>query len=88
MLTDYGLRHIAARGWTTRDGTHTRIYLLRFRTAAAADELFATELIHYDSPTYAVRGAEEFDRDEDFPEKTEFAHVTRSPYTETEPYGA
>ena len=35
-----------------------------------------------------MRGAEEFDRDEDFPEKTEFAHVTRSPYTETERYGA
>lgn len=88
VLTDHGLRHVAARGWTTRDGTHTRIYLLRFGTAAVADELFATELIHYDSPTYAVRGAEEFDRDEDFPEKTEFAHVTRSPYAETKPYGA
>ncbi|MEU9785251.1 hypothetical protein AB0H92_30545 [Streptomyces phaeochromogenes] len=88
VLTDYGLRHVAARGWTTQDGTHTRIYLLRFGTAAVADELFATELIHYDSPTYAVRGAEEFDRDEDFPEKTEFAHVTRSPYAETKPYGA
>ncbi|MFD3311807.1 hypothetical protein [Streptomyces sp. NPDC058694] len=87
LMTDNGLRHIAARGWTTQDGTHTRIYLLRFDTAAAADELYATELIHYDSPTYAVRGAEEFDRDEDFPEETEFAHVTRSPYVETQPYG-
>ncbi|MEU9405266.1 hypothetical protein AB0E08_06120 [Streptomyces sp. NPDC048281] len=34
-LTDNGLRHIAARGWTTDDGTHTRVYLLQFDTGAA-----------------------------------------------------
>ncbi len=88
VMTDYGLRHIAARGWTTQDGTHTRIYLLRFDTAAVADDLYATELVHYDSPTFAVRGADEFDRDEGFPLKTESADVSRSPYAETEPYGA
>ncbi len=38
-LTDVGLRHIAARGWTTPDGTHTRIYLLQFDTATVADNL-------------------------------------------------
>ncbi|MFS8199221.1 hypothetical protein ACLVWQ_11100 [Streptomyces sp. CWNU-52B] len=88
VLADYGLRHIAARGWTTQDGTHTRIYLLRFDTAAVADELYAAELVHYASPTFAVRGAEEFVRDEGFPEKTELAHVSRSPYREIAPYGA
>jgi hypothetical protein len=53
-LTDDGLRHIAARGWTTPDGTQTRIYLLQFSTAVAADELFSPGLISYDSPVYAL----------------------------------
>ncbi|MFI1453198.1 hypothetical protein [Streptomyces roseus] len=30
-----GLRQIAARGWTTPDGTRTRVYLLRFHAAAS-----------------------------------------------------
>ncbi|KUN37469.1 hypothetical protein AQJ30_17610 [Streptomyces longwoodensis] len=30
LLTDHGLRHVAARGWTTADGTRTRIHLLQF----------------------------------------------------------
>jgi hypothetical protein len=88
VMTDYGLRHIAARGWTTQDGTHTRIYLLRFDTAAVADDLYATELVHYNSPTFAVRGADEFDRDEGFKAESDLTHVSRSPYVETEPYGA
>ncbi|MET8294752.1 hypothetical protein ACGFY6_26875 [Streptomyces sp. NPDC048387] len=32
-----GLRQIAGRGWTTPDGTRTRIYLLRFHTSGFAD---------------------------------------------------
>ncbi|GAA0301749.1 hypothetical protein GCM10010302_45260 [Streptomyces polychromogenes] len=32
-----GLRQIAARGWTTPDGTRTRIYLLRFHASGFAD---------------------------------------------------
>ncbi|MEV5607799.1 hypothetical protein [Streptomyces sp. NPDC052225] len=35
-MKEGGLRQIAARGWTMPDGTHTRIYLLRFNTAAFA----------------------------------------------------
>ncbi|BCL29023.1 hypothetical protein ACFFS2_06230 [Streptomyces aurantiacus] len=88
VMTDYGLRHIAARGWTTPDGTHTRIYLLRFDTAAVADDMYATELVRYNSPAFAVRGADEFDRDEGFKAESELADVSRSPYAETEPYGA
>ncbi|MFI7342332.1 hypothetical protein ACIBUY_30870 [Streptomyces sp. NPDC050085] len=37
-LKDGGLRHIAARGWTMPDGTHTRIYLLRFTTRGFAHD--------------------------------------------------
>ncbi|MFH7593605.1 hypothetical protein WDV06_00670 [Streptomyces racemochromogenes] len=32
-----GLRQIAARGWTTADGTRTRVYLLRFHASGFAD---------------------------------------------------
>ncbi|MFD0356197.1 hypothetical protein ACFVHW_21030 [Streptomyces sp. NPDC127110] len=36
-FTDNGLRQIAARGWTTPDGTRTRVYLLRFHASGFAD---------------------------------------------------
>ncbi|WUH57809.1 hypothetical protein OG432_15230 [Streptomyces sp. NBC_00442] len=36
-LAEGGLRQIAARGWTMPDGTATRIYLVRFHTAAYRD---------------------------------------------------
>ncbi|WP_369247533.1 hypothetical protein [Streptomyces sp. R41] len=87
-LTDYGLRHIAARGWTTEDGTHTRIYLLQFDTAGVADELFTTDLANYDSPQYPVRGAALTERDEKFPERAAVDEVTRLSYVESKPYGA
>ncbi|MFF4354209.1 hypothetical protein [Streptomyces sp. NPDC001530] len=87
-MTDYGLRHIAARGWTTEDGTRTRIYLLQFDTAAVADELISTELANYDSPQYAVRGAAETERDEQFPERAAVDDITRFSYVESKPYGA
>ncbi|WP_432196982.1 hypothetical protein [Streptomyces sp. bgisy027] len=58
-LVDNGLRHVAARGWTTKDGTHTRVYLLHFGTAAVTDGLF-TELAVFSGPTYTVRGTDPF----------------------------
>ncbi|WP_079039456.1 hypothetical protein [Streptomyces sp. Root431] len=36
-LADSALRHIAARGWTTPDGTTTRVYLMRFTSVAFAE---------------------------------------------------
>ncbi|MFD7261862.1 hypothetical protein [Streptomyces sp. NPDC059874] len=36
-FTDDGLRQIVARGWTTPDGTRTRIYLLRFHASGFTD---------------------------------------------------
>lgn len=36
-LTESALRHIAARGWTTPDGTTTKVYLLRFNSVAFAE---------------------------------------------------
>ena len=86
-LTDDGLRHIAARGWTAPDGTQTRIYLLQFSTAVAADELFSPGLISYDSPVYALDGAPATTYDDAV--KTEILdnHVKASAYVEDKPVG-
>ncbi|MFG2872768.1 hypothetical protein [Streptomyces sp. NPDC048338] len=37
-LDESALRHIAARGWTTPDGTTTRIHLVRFTSVAFAED--------------------------------------------------
>jgi hypothetical protein len=86
-LTDNGLRHIAARGWTTEDGTHTRIYLLHFETAAVVDDLF-TNIGPYSSPGRLLRGVGASVFDEDFPQAAPVDEIQRSVYTETKPYGA
>ncbi|MGW2298554.1 hypothetical protein [Streptomyces violaceorubidus] len=87
QTVDAGLRHIAARGWTAADGTHTRIYLLQFGTAAAVDDLITMQLAPYDRPAYAVRGAETVEPDEEFPEAATSDDVLTSFYAEAEPYG-
>ncbi|MEV6481597.1 hypothetical protein [Streptomyces sp. NPDC051576] len=87
-LKDDGLRHIAARGWTTPDGTHTRIYLLQFDTAATADDLFSPGLISYDSPVYALVGAEKTSYDDTVSDEILADNVKVSAYTEDKPYGA
>ncbi|MFF1451769.1 hypothetical protein ACFVYF_27060 [Streptomyces sp. NPDC058274] len=88
LLTDYGLRHIAARGWTTQDGTHTSVYLLQFDTAAVVDELEAEEIASYDSPEYPLRGAAEAHLDEHFPAEAQLDDVHHTAYDEARPYGA
>ncbi|MFE9342640.1 hypothetical protein ACF1HU_34665 [Streptomyces olivaceus] len=87
-LVDHGLRHIAARGWTTEDGTHTRIYLLQFDTAAVVDELRDRHLASYSNPAYAARGTEDTVPDEDFPTAAQIDELVYSVYVEPEPYGA
>lgn len=86
-LVDYGLRHIAARGWTTPDGTRTRVYLLRFGTQAAVDKLLAGEALAFTTPVHQVRGAAEVTYDEGFPERAAVSRVQRFAYVETKPYG-
>ncbi|MFG2324310.1 hypothetical protein [Streptomyces sp. NPDC048568] len=88
MLADEGLRHIAARGWTTPDGTHTRIYLLHFDTAAVVDELQTLHIAPFTNSSYPVRGTDESVPDEDFPVKAQLDDLAYSVYTEPEPYGA
>ncbi|MGW4087563.1 hypothetical protein ACWEGS_31500 [Streptomyces sp. NPDC004822] len=87
MLKDDGLRHIAARGWTTEDGTHTRIYLLRFDTSVVVDDL-AGRLAPYGAPGYRLRGTETSVADEGFADLPWPGDFPRWAYTESKPYGA
>ncbi|MFG2553122.1 hypothetical protein ACGFWF_24680 [Streptomyces sp. NPDC048581] len=86
-LVDSGLRHIAARGWTTQDGTHTRVYLLHFDTAAVVDELVG-DIAPFSFPGYRVRGTEASVPDEDCAQLPWPGSFPRIAYVESEPYGA
>ncbi|MEU6527609.1 hypothetical protein ABZ869_00275 [Streptomyces sp. NPDC046928] len=86
MLKDDGLRHIAARGWTTEDGTHTRIYLLRFDTSVIVDDL-AGRLAPFGAPAYRLRGTETSVADEGFGDLPWPGDFPRWAYTESKPYG-
>ncbi|MFD9006072.1 hypothetical protein ACFV0T_34850 [Streptomyces sp. NPDC059582] len=86
-LVDDGLRHIAARGWTTPDGTRTRIYLLQFGTAAVADKEYATAAVPFGTPAYQVRGADGSTYDEDFSTRSAVSGLNRATYVEAKPYG-
>lgn len=87
QLVDHGLRHIAARGWTTQDGTHTRVYLLHFGTAAVADSMLGA-LAPYSGPAYVVRGAGASAFDEAFGKVPMPEDTRRTAYVEVEPYAA
>ncbi|WP_406726726.1 hypothetical protein WJ438_21800 [Streptomyces sp. GD-15H] len=87
-LDSHALRHIAARGWTMPDGTRTRIYLLRFNTAAVVDELVEDGFLPVSSPKYRLRGAEVSEFDEGLPARARVDGVRRYPYVETGAHGA
>ncbi|MFE0918127.1 hypothetical protein ACFW24_10095 [Streptomyces nigra] len=87
MLKDDGLRHIAARGWTTEDGTSTRIYLLRFDTSVIVDDL-AARMAPFGAPGYQLRGTETSVADEGFANLPWPGDFPRWAYTESKPYGA
>ncbi|MER6348919.1 hypothetical protein ACWC10_26500 [Streptomyces sp. NPDC001595] len=87
-LTDAGLRHIAARGWTTGDGTRTRVYLLHFGTAEVVDSLFSGHLVPYDQSVHRVRGADLSAFEEGLSAESEVDDVWRSVQVEQKPYGS
>ncbi|MFD7405272.1 hypothetical protein ACFV7R_21910 [Streptomyces sp. NPDC059866] len=91
-LVDTGLRHIAARGWTTPDGTRTRIYLLQFGTAQMVEAEIASDAVAFTTPTYPLKGAPDATHDatydEKFPEAAAVAGIERTAYFEPKPYGA
>jgi hypothetical protein len=83
-LKEGGLRQIAARGWTMPDGTRTRIYLLRFSTAA-----FAREHLNSISDNGAtLTGAADVEENYDWTGKgTEVPFTSLHVYDEQKPYG-
>ncbi|MEU9243911.1 hypothetical protein [Streptomyces sp. NPDC048385] len=87
-LTDNGLRHITARGWTTADGTHTRVYLLQFDTGAVADHVLGDELTVNAAPIHRVRGGDAYEMDDSLPKAARVPDVDTVPVRETRPYGA
>ncbi|MGW1724786.1 hypothetical protein ACWCQK_17835 [Streptomyces sp. NPDC002306] len=86
-LVDAGLRHVAARGWTTPDGTRTRIYLLQFGTAAVADKMYVSQAVPFGAPAYEVRGAAESTFDEAIAMQSTVRGINRAVYVEAKPYG-
>ncbi|KOW00074.1 membrane protein [Streptomyces sp. NRRL B-1140] len=86
-LTDHGLRHIAARGWSMPDGTRTRIYLLQFDTAAVVDALLGPYLAPFSAPKFPLRGATTSANDGTFPQEALVEDVQRVVYDEARPHG-
>ncbi|MER6999150.1 hypothetical protein [Streptomyces sp. NPDC000410] len=86
-LAERGLRHIAARGWTTPDGTRTRIFLLRFNGAAAADDFLTDGPGTSITPIRRLLDAGESELDETFPAAANMDNINWYAYTEQEPYG-
>ncbi|MEV0172978.1 hypothetical protein AB0I00_17905 [Streptomyces sp. NPDC050803] len=87
-FVENGLRHIAARGWTTQDGTRTRVYLLRFSTAEVVDAVLYGTFAPYGVPAYGVRGAAISELDEAIDDIPKPANVERAVFVEAKPYGA
>ncbi|WP_125214232.1 hypothetical protein [Streptomyces griseofuscus] len=83
-----GLRHIAAHGWTTPDGTRTRIHLLQFDTGLVAGEVQQEEFAGYDHAPRTLRGAPSTELDGQFPDSWQPPDVTHYAYGEPRPYGA
>ncbi|MFG3486294.1 hypothetical protein [Streptomyces sp. NPDC047972] len=87
-LADSTLRHVAARGWTTPDGTRTSIHLLRFSSVAYA-EAYKDEALHADGadgPEALPDGVEGVVMD-DFADDVDVADTSLYVFREKKPYG-
>ncbi|MGW4699015.1 hypothetical protein [Streptomyces sp. NPDC004285] len=87
-LADSTLRHIAARGWTTPDGTRTSVHLLRFSSVAYAEEYRdeALEAEGADGLKALPDGVEGFDP-ETFTDDIEVPETGVYAFREKKPYG-
>ncbi|UYQ62991.1 hypothetical protein [Streptomyces peucetius] len=87
-LTEGGLRHIAARGWSMPDGTSARIHLLRFHTSALAGYFFEAQMGGAPDTTLRPAGVEEMSSfDTAYGNEDEIASTERYVYDEAEPRG-
>ncbi|MBB1255909.1 hypothetical protein H3146_21475, partial [Streptomyces sp. OF3] len=86
LLTDLAVRHVAARGWTMPDGTESRVYLLRFNSAAFANA-FKDELIGFQKQDMALRDAHYSRYDGDWPSGLRLKNVELDVMNEDKPRG-
>ncbi|MEU1369000.1 hypothetical protein ABZ454_23085 [Streptomyces sp. NPDC005803] len=86
QLRESALRHIAARGWTMRDGTSSRIYLLQFNSTAFAEAFRDSRYIGSTSGD-PVPGAEHMDLDETWKGGGAVADTVSYVFSEPKPYG-
>ncbi|WP_406081808.1 hypothetical protein OG468_22570 [Streptomyces zaomyceticus] len=87
-LADSTLRHIAARGWTTPDGTRTSIHLLRFGSVAYAEAFkdVSLQADAADGPKALPDGVEGVVM-ENFADDVDVADTSLYAYAEKKPYG-
>ncbi|MBY8880949.1 hypothetical protein [Actinacidiphila acidipaludis] len=81
-LRQQGLRHIAARSWTSPDGTRTDLYLLQFLSSGYAD------LYEPNIGAERLKGAEEVVKDSGVTSKAVPSDITVDASAESAPYGA
>ncbi|MEU7512034.1 hypothetical protein AB0B13_08505 [Streptomyces sp. NPDC042898] len=87
-LADSALRHIAARGWTTPDGTRTSIHLLRFGSVAYAQRFedenlrggYSTDGLRTMPDGVALLHMDTFTEDIEVPNTRAFAFREQKPY--------
>lgn len=87
-LKDHAVRQVVARGWTMPDGTHSRVYLLRFNSAGLAGGFVEGRLGASSTPGQEPVESDYSDMDEGWSlpdgwDLTGNFHV----YAEVEPYG-
>jgi hypothetical protein len=88
QLTEGGLRHIAARGWSMPDGTSARIFLLRFHTSALAGHFFSEQLGGAPDTTVRPTGVEELSSfDTTYDSAARVTSTERYVYDEAAPRG-
>ncbi|MFC8173785.1 hypothetical protein ACFUJ0_23115 [Streptomyces sp. NPDC057242] len=85
-VADSALRHVTARGWTTPDGTTTRVHLLRFASVAFAEDFKDETMEGVSKSTRMPLGVEAAEIDASV-QKVEVPHLSLYSYAETEPYG-
>ncbi|MEK9522259.1 hypothetical protein MIU24_23145 [Streptomyces venezuelae] len=85
-LAESALRHVAARGWTTPDGTSTRVYLMRFTSVAFA-EAFKDDVL--DTGTRGSRLPDGVDGEtvDSSLRDARFSYLSLYSFDERKPYG-
>ncbi|MER5964810.1 hypothetical protein [Streptomyces sp. NPDC002057] len=85
-LADSALRHIAARGWTTPDGTSTRIYLLRFSSVAFA-EAFKDDILDTGTRGFKLPAGVDAETQATSVEEVRLSYLSLYAFDEEKPYG-